>query len=276
MKGYLKRLFKYVFWDYKQPKIYAKILEKPEDKVLEEKKYIVTGGSSGLGFYIAKSLLKSGAKVIITGRDEDKLKKAKSLLGDNCDYYTLDVKNIEKDEEFISYCFDKYGYIDGLINNAGISLHEKNILDVSTESFSNQFDTNLKAPYFLSKFYILCVKNKKQKEANIIFISSERGSMADDIPYGLTKNSLNALTMGLSRRFYKEGIRVNAIAPGVTASDLTKIDKNSDLYLDKASGRALVPEEIAEVVKFILSDYSKCISGEIINCDAGNHISSYF
>ena len=100
--------------------------------------------------------------------------------------------------------------------------------------------------------------------------------MCDDLPYGLTKIAINSLTQGLSRRFYQDGIRVNAVAPGVTCSNLNNINKNGDLYANKSSGRVFVPEEIAEVVNYILSDFSKCISGEIINCDAANHVNSYF
>lgn len=157
--------------------------------------------------------------------------------------------------------------------------NERNIqmlLYLLKENYDKQFDINLKGSYFIAKKYIELYKKNKQIKGNIIFVSSERGSMCDDIPYGLTKVALNSLTEGLSRRFYKSGIRVNAIAPGVTCSNLTKIKRTDDLYTDKASGRVLFPEEIAEITNFILSDYSNCISGEIINCDAGNHIASYY
>ena len=66
------------------------------------------------------------------------------------------------------------------------------------------------------------------------------------------------------------------MAPGVTASDMTNIKKDSDLSNDRTAGRYFVPEEVAEVVNFLISDYSKCISGEIINCDGGDYSNSYY
>lgn len=275
-KSYIKRMMKYVLHEHKQPIIHSDVVVKEKNSIHKNKKYIITGGGSGLGFYIAKSLIEGGATVIICGRNEKKLKDAKKKLGERCDYAVMDVADVEDACATLDDIFEKHKSIDGLVNNAGISLHEKDILDVTVDNFDAQFNTNLKGAYFLSKKYIECFKQNKQKNGNIVFISSERGSMCDDIPYGLTKAAINSLTGGLSRRFYKNGIRVNAIAPGVTCSALTKIDRNSDLYAEKAAGRVLLPEEIAETVNFILSDYSKCISGEVINCDAGNSLACWF
>ena len=274
MKSYLKRLFKFVLYEHKQPIVKPDIIVKDKNDIHKDRIYFITGGNTGLGYYLAKSLINDGALVIISGRDLDKLKKAQLELGENCDIKKMDVTNLKECFKSLDEIFEKYGHIDGIINNAGISLHEKDILDVSIDNFELQFDTNLKGAYFISQKYIELFFKYNQKKGNIIFISSERGSMCDDIPYGLTKNAINSLTEGLSRRYYKSGI--NAIAPGVTCSNITKYKKDDDLYSDKAAGRILLPEEIASVTNFILSDYSKCISGEIINCDAGNHISSYF
>ncbi len=274
--SYFKRMFKYILYDFKQPIVKPEIVVKEKGNIHNNKIYIITGGNSGLGFAIAKSLINDGAFVIIAGRNISKLNEARKKLGNNCDIIKMDVTNLNECFQNMEYIFEKYKKIDGIINNAGISLHEDSILNVSEENFNMQFDTNLKGSYFLAKKYIELYIKYKQKSGNIIFISSERGSMCDDIPYGLTKVAINSLTQGLSRRFYKKGIRINAVAPGVTCSNLTKYKADDDLYSNKASGRILLPEEIANVTSFILSDYSKCISGEIINCDDGNHISSYF
>ena len=276
LKNYLKRLFKYVAYEHKQPIIHSDVIVSKSNKIHSDKIYLITGGGSGLGYAIAEKLVNEGAYVIITGRDKNKLIKAKEKLGDNCDFYIMDVSDIKDTNNIIEKIFNKYNRIDGIINNAGISLHEKNILDVSIENYDKQFDTNLKGAYFVSKKYIEMFFKAQQKNGSIIFVSSERGSMCDDIPYGLTKVAINSLTEGLSRRFFKDGIRVNSIAPGVTCSNLTGISSEDDLYSNNASGRILLPEEIAEITSFILSDYSRCVSGEIIHCDGGNHIASYF
>ena len=90
----------------------------------------------------------------------------------------------------------------------------------------------------------------------------------------MTKASINSLVGGLARRVYKKGIRVNAIAPGVTYTDMTKGEHEivDDFANNSVAGRFLLPEEIAEVACFMVSDASKCISGEILYCDAGSHL----
>ena len=275
VKLYLKKVIKYIIKDRKAPIVKPEIVQKTPLEMLKNKTILITGGGSGLGYYMTKKLSSECAKVIITGRNEEKLKKAVKEIGNDVEYIVYDVKKCNS--KFIKDIYDKFGKIDCLINNAGISLHEGNMLNVTLEGFQNQFDTNLKGAYFLAQEYVKKIKENNQKEGNIIFISSERGNQCDDIPYGLTKVSINSLVEGMSRRFYKEGIRVNAVAPGITASNMTSIKKDEDLYCDyNASGRFFMPEEVAEIVAFMVSDCSKCISGEIIHCDAGNHLNPWF
>ena len=236
---------------------------------------IITGGDRGLGFDMAKKCISEGAKVLILGRNIDKLKEAQEKLGDNCRSLVYDVMQTERADWLIESAEKELGApANCLICNAGISLHEANILHVSQENYERQFRTNLEGSYFLAQSFI---KNVAEKfEGNLLFISSERGFQCDDLPYGLTKAALNSLTRGLSRRFYTKGIRVNGIAPGITSSDMTKIDASGDLYCERlASKRYFVGEEVAEVACFLLSDASKCISGEVIACDAGEYLSSY-
>lgn len=95
----------------------------------------------------------------------------------------------------------------------------------------------------------------------------------------MTKAAINSLTGALSRRVYQYGIRVNAIAPGVTLSDMTKEYADvtdSNLSRNCAAGRIFLPEEVAELACFLLSDVSKCISGEVIHCNAGNHLNPFW
>ena len=175
---------------------------------------------------------------------------------------------------FVQECSRKLGgRIDVLVNNAGISLHEGSIYDVTLEGFDAQFGTNLKGPYFLSKAFLNNFKATGNSGGSIIFVTSERGLYCDDQPYGLTKAAVCSLTQGLARRALKDGVRVNAVAPGVTVSDMTGVDRNGNLFRPGTSGgRVLLPEEIAETVVFLISDASRSINGVIIPCNEGNHI----
>ena len=224
---------------------------------------------------MAKRCIMEGAEVLISGRNEKALVHVAEELGNSCKYIAFDISDIYGIEEFVKTAKTKLGGLTSIICNAGISLHEKNILDVSVENFEQQIRTNLEGNYFLAKEFIR--QHDNESEADIIFISSERGYQCDDIPYGLTKVAINSLTRGLARRFYKKNIRVNAIAPGVTASDMTGRRVGGNMFAEEqVAGRFFLPEEVAETVIFLLSSASKCISGEIIACDAGQYISSYF
>ena len=274
---YIKRSIRYIIKGQPQINITTEIVQKTPNEIFKNKNILITGGGDGLGFYIAKKCVEEGAKVLLVGRKEEKLKAAVEKLGEKASYMQFDVQKVEEMKPFIDEAYKKLGTIDCLVNNAGISLHEKEMKKVEIEGFDSQFNTNLRGSYFLAQAYLKKLEEEKQENGNIIFISSERGAQCDDIPYGLTTVAINSLTEGLSRRYYKSGVRVNAVAPGITASNMTKIDKDANLYCEyNASERFFVPEEVAEVVAFLISDVSKCISGEVIYCAAGNHLNPWF
>lgn len=267
---------KIAFGIISQPKanVHVSLQQVNYNGILSNKTIVVTGGSRGIGFSLAKKFVSEGAKVLITGRSEEGLKKAVSRLGSNSNYLVFDNSNIENISEFIDECKKKMGPIHSMCLNAGVSFHEGNFLNVTQETFDKQFDINLKANYFIAQAFL---KNKlhEQSEGNLLFLSSETAGKSIDIPYGLTKAAINSLVGGLARRVYQRGLRVNAIAPGVTLTDMTcrdKVDEAANLGTNSAAGRWLLPEEIAEVACFILSDVSKCITGEVIYCDAGSHL----
>jgi NAD(P)-dependent dehydrogenase (short-subunit alcohol dehydrogenase family) len=273
----LKRIFRYIFKGV--PTIYttAEIIQLDAGKSLMNKNILITGGGRGIGFFIAKKCINEGARVLIAGRNENTLTTAAQQLGNNCNYLQVDISDIKTLPSFIENSFALMGgRIDCLVNNASISLHEPDFRNVSESGYDMQFDINLKGNYFLTQYFIeKFEKTNNQSKGNILFISSERGSIHSDIPYGLSKAAINSLIGGLSRRLSKNrlNIRVNALAPGVTASDMTGRSVSENLtYESSPIGRILLPEEVAEVASFLLSDVSSCISGEIIHCDSGKHI----
>lgn len=269
----IKRAIKYILRGVPEQKILkCEVIESKSFQRLLGKNVIVTGGGRGLGFFIARKAIKEGANVLITGRNEQILIKASKEL--KCQYIPFDVTDFEGIHTFFNNAIQMFGgRIDCLVNNAGISLHEKNMMEVTLDTFNIQLDTNLKAPYFLSQYFIKHCIDTENHNASIIFITSERGLYCDEIPYGLIKSSINSLTRGLARRHIKRGIRVNAVAPGITESNMTIADRNSDMTSTyNCGGRYFLPEEVAETVAFLMSDSAKCISGEIVACDQGNYL----
>ena len=275
MKQYFKRLFQFIIHGIPQKNIRVNVVKVAKGDILNKRNILITGGGSGIGLAIAKYCAEEGANVIIIGRNEEKLRDAASNIS-GCKFLSFDLNKIDQIPELLTNAERILGHnIDSLVLNAGISLHEENIKYVSREGYEKQFTTNLESSYFLAKTFI--ENQKVNSKINLLFISSERGFQCDDVPYGLTKCAINSLTRGLSRRFYKEGVRVNALAPGITTSNMTGINNEDNLALDRvASERVFLADEVAEVALFLLSDASMCISGEVIACDAGEYISSYY
>lgn len=165
--------------------------------------------------------------------------------------------------------------VNCLVNNAGISLHEDGFLSVSSKQFDAQIDTNLKGAFFLTQAFIEKCRDKKVEETKkILFTSSETSMTVDERPYGLTKAALNSLVQGLAYRYVKEGYRINAVAPGVTVSDMVGGDADGDLRYGNITHRYYLPEEVAEVACFLLSDASNCLNGQILVCNEGKTINA--
>lgn len=266
----MKSIISFLLHGKKKP-IVAHISYLSPSNRLKSKKIIITGGGRGLGFSMAKKFLAEGAEVLIAGRNEKILKKSAQEIG--CKYLQLDVQNIESFKNFINQADCLLGGANVLVNNAGISLHEDGFLTVTPKQFDEQFDTNLKGAFFLTQCFIeKCKANQTDCCKNILVISSETSITVDERPYGLTKAALNSLVQGLAYRYVKEGYRINAVAPGVTISDM--VGKVEDGILGFGEHRYFLPEEVAEVATFLISDISNCLTGQVLVCNEGKTINA--
>ena len=243
--------------------------------LLKDKKVLITGGTRGLGFAMAQKALSEGAKVTITGRTMEGLQKAKKEMGNPKNLFLLehDLSDVAKAPEIVHEARVKMAGIDILVNNAGISIHGTTYATLTEEQWDEQMDINLKGTYFMTQAFMNYYEEVNKKQGKIINIVSERGLYGDDVPYGLAKRALISFTEGLAVRLITKGVRVNAIAPGVVATDMTGHSKDDNLFRPYCKGRRiLVPEEIAEVACFLMSDASNCISGQVIACNEANHL----
>lgn len=269
---YVKRGIRYVRHGIPVKNIIADISYLQPNARLAGKKIIVTGGGRGLGAAMAAKFVAEGAEVLITGRNESVLKAMADRIG--CKYLILDIQDTSVLDGFVAEADQVLNGVDMLVNNAGISLHEPTFFDVTPESFDAQIATNLRGGFFLTQSFVRMLLKEKRK-GNILFVSSETGDTADFRPYGFTKAAVNSMVQGLACLFVEHGIRVNAVAPGVTASDMTGIMSDGNLYLAyNATERVYLPEEVAETACFLLSDASGCISGQVIVCNNGKTINS--
>lgn len=270
LKQYIKRGIRYVVKGTPIQYIEANITYTQAQERLKGRKIIVTGGGKGLGAAMAAKFVAEGATVLISGRNEKTLKETANNIG--CTYLVLDIQDTAKLDNFITEADKILGGVDSLVNNAGISLHESTFFDVTPETFDTQIATNLRGGFFLTQSFTKLLLREKRK-GNVLFISSETGETVDIRPYGFTKAAVNSLVQGLAYLFVDKNIRVNAVAPGVTASDMTGFKSEGNLfYGGNITKRIYLPEEVAETACFLLSDISGCISGQIIVCNNGKTI----
>ena len=264
LKSRLKHIVSFLLHGVPKP-VYANISYLSPNETLRGKKVVITGGGRGLGFSMAKKFVAEGAEVLIAGRNIKVLEESAKKL--ECKYLQLDVSNPSEFDAFMDKAEELLGGLNVLVNNAGISLHENTFFDVTPETFDKQVDTNLKGAFFLTQTFIRHIRNTDTK-ACVLFVSSETGDTMDFRPYGFTKAAINSMVQGLAYLFAKDGIRVNAVAPGITASDMTGLSTEGDIsYRGNISGRVYMPEEVAEVAAFLISDAAGCVSGQIITCN---------
>lgn len=272
MKSRISHLISFLLHGETKP-LYANITYLKPNIRLKGKRIIVTGGGRGLGYAMAKRFVEEDAVVLIAGRNEETLIKSSAEIG--CEYLKLDVQDIESFPSFYDKAEKLIGKINCLVNNAGISLHENSILEVSREQFDTQINTNFRGPFFMAqeflKRYGVYEPNNMKK---IIFVSSETGITVDERPYGLTKAAINSLVQGLAHKYVNRGIRVNAIAPGVTISDMVGKENDGNLTCGGFTGRYYLPEEVAEVACFLISDVSNCLNGQILVSNEGKTINA--
>lgn len=273
LKSKIKSIISFLLHGESKP-TYAKVTYLQPNQQLAGKKVIITGGGRGLGFAMAKKFVAEGAEVLIAGRSADTLSRSAAEIG--CKYLQLDVQDVNSFKAFIDEADRLLGGANSLVNNAGISLHENGFLEVSPEQFDSQFDTNLKGAFFLTQCFMeKCKANNVDITKNVLFVSSETSMTVDERPYGLTKSAMNSLVQGLAHRYVHLGYRINAIAPGVTVSDMVGVKADGDLTCGyNLTHRYYLPEEVAEVASFLLSDASNCLNGQILVCNEGKTINA--
>ena len=250
LKSLIKRSVLFILHGLSHKEVVANISYLSPDARLSGKKIIVTGGGRGLGASMAAKFVSEGASVLIAGRNVESLQKISNQLG--CKYLQIDMQDVSSFDTFIATADGMLDGVDCLVNNAGISLHEQTFFDVTPESFDAQIATNLRGSFFLTQSFTRLLLAKGRK-GNVLFVSSETGETVDIRPYGFTKAAINSMVQGLAYLFVSKGIRVNAVAPGITASDMTGYKADGNLYLPgNATERIYLPEEVAETACFLL------------------------
>lgn len=245
-----------------------------QSTLLKDKRILITGGSSGIGLSMAIKFISCGANVVITGRNPIKLKEVVSVINSkNCNVIHWDhsrVNVIKVKLEEVKKLLG--GDIDVLVNNAGIA-PSKFWGNVDEHEWDTIYNTNLKGNYFLTQELVREWKDEIfLGYKKILNISSQGGFVGATYPYRMAKWDLRGLTEGLGKHLIKDRIIVNGIAPGVVKTSMQEFSllQGNNLYTSQnPSNRICLPEEIAELAAFLISDTCNFIIGQTIVCDGG-------
>lgn len=238
---------------------------------LEGKSILVTGASSGIGRAIAIECSKMGAQIIISARNEERLKETMSNM--EGDGHTFHIANLEIEEERDNL-IDSLPFLDGLVNCAGFT-QPKVFHFINSEIIDKIMNINFYAPVLLSSKLIK--KKKISRNSSIVFISSAAGGFYIDIGnsiYSASKAAVNTIIKNMALELANKGIRVNSVCPGMTETPmihdgtftLEQLDEDKKRYPLKRYGK---PEEIAYPVIYLLSNASSWVTGTNIIIDGG-------
>ncbi|MDD5504207.1 MAG: 3-oxoacyl-[acyl-carrier-protein] reductase [Candidatus Omnitrophica bacterium] len=241
---------------------------------LKNRVAIVTGGARGIGNEIALALAKEGADIALCDVDQQALARAMAqieALSRKCDISVVDVGDYACCENMVNKTLDKFGRVDILINNAGIT-RDSLLMRMKEEDWDAVLRVNLKGAFNFTK--AVCRPMVKQRFGKIVNIASIIGIMgnAGQANYAASKAGLIGLTKSSAKELASRGINVNAIAPGFIKTSMTDklTDEQKTAMLKLIPMNSLgSPADVANLALFLVSDSSSYITGEVIKVDGG-------
>ena len=242
--------------------------------LLKDKIAVVTGGTRGIGYAIVKAYLENGATVVLCGSKPETAQKAvDQLKTENPNWKVEGIAPNLTDYDSVKAAFDavekKYGRIDILVNNAVVSDSAK-IGSYTPEMFQKTMDLNVNAVFNCTR---AVVDGMKERHSGVILNTSSMVSkygQPGGVAYPTSKFAVNGMTLSLARELAPDGIRVNAVAPGITKTDMVAALPESmiaPLIAQIPLGRIGEPEDIANAFVFLGSDMAGYISGQVLGVD---------
>lgn len=238
---------------------------------LSGKSAVITGGSSGIGRGIAVAFAHGGAKVVVVGRDRERLEETNELAGGSCHVVCLDLTEAGTPARLVEETLHACGSLDVLVHAAGLFLPQP-FEQSSLDDFDRQWEINVRAPYAVTRVSIPYLR----PNGSVIFISSIAGHVGfpNSAAYCATKGAVELMSKALTLEFAREGIRFNCIAPGNIRTSM-----NEHLLADPAyeaemlastpSGRIGTVEDISAAALYLASDAASYVHGSCLVVDGG-------
>lgn len=244
---------------------------------LRNDKILVFGGGSGIGKAIAKRFCATGAKVVIAGRNEEKLKHAVEEINMTGLFYkSFDITDINNHGKLFDWCSERLGGINGFVNSAALGSgclgRGYEPWDITEDEWDTMMDINFKAAFFAMRNEINYMLERNIR-GNILNIASNAACMDIVGCYGASKESIIKWTRALGKRYGHNGIIINGIAPGATFTPMISHYAHSldQKYERLAIERFIRPEEIAELALYLMSEFGEIICGHTVVADGGDN-----
>jgi 3-oxoacyl-[acyl-carrier protein] reductase len=246
-------------------------------KRFADKLALITGAAGGMGLAFARKFAEEGAALVLTDVDQAGLEAAAAELraqGAPCSTHRVDLASEKDSQQFAAQICERHSRLDVLVNNAGLAYGEiaHSFESLSQEKWLRFLAVNTVAPLILAQ----ALRPSLARARGVIVNITSMASYVPATAYGVTKAALNAMTFGMANVFAADGIRVNAIAPGVmeTPASRTQLPQGTfervqSQQLLKLQGTA---DDIAALGLFLASDDARFITCEIVNCDAGSRL----
>jgi len=239
----------------------------------KNKKILITGATGGIGNSLVEKFYNSGALIIATGTNEEKLNTLKKKYP-NLIIEKFQLENHKYIEKFIDKVDDEVNGLDILINNAGITLDNLSII-LSEENWKKVIDINLTSTFLMCKFIVKkMLKRKYGKIINITSIVGHTGNLGQS-NYAASKAGIIAFSKSLAIEYAKKNININCVSPGFIKTEMTdKINEEfKNILISKIpSGKLGTGEDVSNCVAFLASDMSSYINGETIHVNGGMYM----